>query len=56
MLVYGNFREVHVLALVLATACVVAVIGRMSLIFQQNLRMIRTSGIAASTDRAHGAR
>ena len=54
VLVYATFRQVHVLALVLATACVVAVIGRMSLIFQQNLRMIRTSGIAASTDALTG--
>ncbi len=54
VLVYATSHEVHLLALVLATACVVAVIGRMSLIFQQNLRMIRTSGIAASTDALTG--
>ena len=54
VLVYATFRHVHLLALVLATACVVAVIGRMSLIFQQNLRMIRTSGIDASTDALTG--
>jgi diguanylate cyclase (GGDEF)-like protein len=54
VLVYGNFRHVHVLALVLATACVVAVIARMSLIFQQNLRMIRSSGIEAATDALTG--
>ena len=54
VLVYATFREVHLLALVLATACVVAVIGRMSLIFQQNLRMIRASGIEASTDALTG--
>jgi two-component system cell cycle response regulator len=54
VLVYGNFHHVHVLALVLATACVVAVIARMSLIFQQNLRMIRTSTIDASTDALTG--
>ena len=54
VLVYGNFGDVHMLALVLATACVVAVIGRMSLIFQQNLRMIRTSDLAASTDALTG--
>ena len=54
VLVYATFHQVHVLALVLATACVVAVIGRMSLIFQQNLRMIRASGIEASTDALTG--
>ena len=54
VLVYATFRQVHLLALVLATACVVAVIGRMSLIFQQNLRMIRASGIEASTDALTG--
>ena len=54
VLVYANFRQVHWLALVLATACVVAVIGRMSLIFQQNLRMIRSSTIEASTDALTG--
>jgi two-component system, cell cycle response regulator len=54
VLVYDHFRPVHMLALVLATACVVAVIGRMSLIFQQNLRMIHTSRIDASTDALTG--
>jgi two-component system cell cycle response regulator len=54
VLVYDHFGSVHLLALVLATACVVAVIARMSLIFQQNLRMIRTSTIDASTDALTG--
>jgi two-component system cell cycle response regulator len=54
VLVYDHFRPVHLLALVLATACVVAVIARMSLIFQQNLRMIRTSRIDATTDALTG--
>ena len=34
VLVYDHFRPVHLLALALATACVAAVIARMSLIFQ----------------------
>jgi diguanylate cyclase (GGDEF)-like protein len=54
VLVYDHFRHVHLLALALATGCVVAVIGRMSLIFQQNLRMIRRSSIDASTDALTG--
>ena len=54
VLVYDHFRPVHLLALVLATACVAAVIVRMSLIFQQNLRMIRTSTLDAATDSLTG--
>jgi diguanylate cyclase (GGDEF)-like protein len=54
VLVYDHFRPVHLLALVLATACVVAVIARMSLIFQQNLRMLRSSRIEATTDALTG--
>ena len=54
VLVFASFRQVHWLALVLATASVVAVIGRMSLIFRQNLSMIRASTIDASTDALTG--
>ena len=54
LLVYDHFNKVHLLALVLATACVAAVIGRMSLIFQENLRMLRASRIDASTDSLTG--
>jgi two-component system, cell cycle response regulator len=54
VLVYDHFRTVHLLALVLATLCVAAVIARMSLIFRQNLSMIRTSTIDASTDALTG--
>ena len=44
----------HLLALALATACVAAVIARMSLIFQQNLRMLRSSRVDATTDALTG--
>ena len=54
VLVYDHFRSVHLLALALATACVAAVIARMSLIFQQNLRMLRLSRIDATTDALTG--
>ena len=54
VLVYDHFRPVHLLALALATACVAAVIARMSLIFQQNLRMLRSSRIEATTDALTG--
>ena len=54
VLVYDHFRPVHLLSLALATACVAAVIARMSLIFQQNLRMLRSSRVEASTDALTG--
>ena len=54
VLVYDHFRPVHLLALALATACVAAVIARMSLIFQQNLRMLRSSRVDATTDALTG--
>ena len=49
-LVYDHFHQVHVLALALSTACVVAVILRMMLIFKENLEMLRTSRVEATTD------
>jgi diguanylate cyclase (GGDEF)-like protein len=54
VLVYDHFWPVHLLALALATACVGAVIGRMSLIFQENLRMLSSSRIEATTDALTG--
>ena len=54
VLVYDHFRAVHVLALVLAALSVAAVIARMSLIFRQNISMIRRSTIDASTDALTG--
>jgi two-component system, cell cycle response regulator len=54
VLVYDHFWPVHLLALVLATACVAAVIGRMSLIFQENLRVLSSSRIEATTDALRG--
>ena len=54
VLVYDHFRPVHLLSLALATGCVAAVIARMSLIFQQNLRMLRSSRIDATTDALTG--
>ena len=54
VLVYDHFHRVHLLSLALATATVVAVIARMSLIFQQNLVMLRSSRIDATTDALTG--
>jgi two-component system, cell cycle response regulator len=53
-LVYDHFRPVHLLALALAAGCVVAVIVRMTLIFDENLRMLRASRVEATTDALTG--
>ena len=53
-LVYDHFYRVHLLALVLSTACVAAVIVRMMLIFRENLEMLRLSKIEATTDALTG--
>jgi diguanylate cyclase (GGDEF)-like protein len=53
-LVYDHFRPVHVLALALAAGCVTAVIVRMTLIFHENLRMLRASRLEATTDALTG--
>jgi len=53
-LVYDHFRSVHLLALALSTACVAAVILRMTLIFRENLDMLRASRLEASTDALTG--
>ena len=53
-LVYDHFHRVHLLALVLSSACVAAVIVRMMLIFRENLDMLRVSRIEATTDALTG--
>jgi two-component system, cell cycle response regulator len=53
-LVYDHFRQVHVLALALAAGCVAVVIVRMTLIFHENLQMLRVSRIEATTDALTG--
>jgi len=54
VLVYDHFTRVHLLALALAAACLLAVLGRMTMIFRQNLAMIVRSRVEASTDALTG--
>jgi two-component system, cell cycle response regulator len=53
-LVYDHFRPVHLLAVALSAGCVVAVILRMTLIFAENMQMLRASRIEALTDSLTG--
>ena len=53
-LVYDHFHRVHLLALALAAGCMTAVVVRMTLIFRENLEMLRTSRDEASTDALTG--
>jgi diguanylate cyclase (GGDEF)-like protein len=48
--IYDHFLHVNVLALILATACLGAVLMRLALTFAQNLRMLATSREEATTD------
>jgi diguanylate cyclase (GGDEF)-like protein/putative nucleotidyltransferase with HDIG domain len=50
VLVYGNFRTVNPLALVLATAAILAVIARLAMTFSENTRMLVGSRHEARTD------
>jgi diguanylate cyclase (GGDEF)-like protein/putative nucleotidyltransferase with HDIG domain len=50
VLVYGNFRHVNTLSLTLATAAILAVIGRLGLTFYENARMLDGSRAEARTD------
>ena len=50
VLTYDHFARVHLLALALAVASLLAVIARMSLIFRDNLRMLSASRVEAATD------
>ena len=54
VLVYDHFARIHVLALVLAAACLLAVLGRMTAIFRENLSMIVRSQVEATTDSLTG--
>ncbi len=54
VLVYDHFTRVHLLSLALASASILAVIARMSLMFQDNLRMLGASRIEATTDALTG--
>jgi diguanylate cyclase (GGDEF)-like protein len=47
---YDHFVRITGLALGLASACLVAVLGRLAITFAQNLRMLRTSQDEAATD------
>jgi two-component system cell cycle response regulator len=48
--VYDHFYRINLLALILATACLGAVLTRLALTFAQNLRMLATSREEATTD------
>jgi two-component system, cell cycle response regulator len=52
--VYDHFYRINVLALILATACLCAVLTRLALTFAQNLRMLATSREEATTDELTG--
>jgi two-component system cell cycle response regulator len=52
--VYDHFHRLNVLALILATACLGAVLTRLVLTFAQNLRMLAASREEASTDALTG--
>jgi two-component system, cell cycle response regulator len=54
VLVYDHWTRVHVLALALATACIGALMLRLTLVFRDNLRMIRSSRHEALTDALTG--
>ena len=54
VLVYDHFAPIHFLALALAAACLIAVLGRMTMVFRENLSMIAQSRIEASTDSLTG--
>jgi two-component system, cell cycle response regulator len=50
VVMYDHFFRVNVLALILATACLGAVLTRLALTFAQNLRMLAASREEATTD------
>jgi diguanylate cyclase (GGDEF)-like protein len=52
--VYDHFHPVNVLALILATACLLAVLTRLILTFAQNLRVLSVSREEATTDALTG--
>jgi two-component system, cell cycle response regulator len=54
VLVYDHFQRVHLLALVLAAACLLAVLARMTLVFRENLIMLASSREEATTDSLTG--
>ena len=54
VLVYDHWSRVHLLALVLSTACIGALIFRLILVFRDNLLMIRSSRSEALTDALTG--
>jgi two-component system, cell cycle response regulator len=54
VLVYDHFHKVNLLALVLATACLAAVLARLVLTFAQNLRILAASRQEATTDALTG--
>ena len=50
VLTYDHFVRVHLLALALSVASLLAVIARMTLIFRENLQMLDASRVEAATD------
>ena len=54
VLLIDHFQRLHLLALGLATAAVIAVIARMGMAFRENLRTLRSSRREASTDALTG--
>ena len=54
LLVYDHFRPVDLLALVLSAACILAVIVRMGFTVGENIRMLTSSRVEATTDALTG--
>ena len=54
VLVYDHFHRFHLLALLLAAGCLVAVLARMTLVFRENLHMLAASREEATTDSLTG--
>jgi diguanylate cyclase (GGDEF)-like protein len=54
LLIYDHFDQTNVLALVLSSLCLVAVLARLAITFGDNLRMLTASREEASTDALTG--
>ena len=54
LLIYDHFEPTNVLALTLASACLLAVLARLAITFGDNRRMLTASRVEASTDALTG--
>jgi diguanylate cyclase (GGDEF)-like protein len=54
LLIYDHFGQTNVLALVLSSLCLVAVLGRLAITFGENVKMLTASREEASTDALTG--